>query len=105
MRTVLAAKEVERLIEQHQPLARKLCGQFFQGSLVEFDDLMSEANMSMLKAARLFDPSKGYTFGTYAQHAVYNALSNLVRAHKRRSGKYTFVDLMPYEDDPGPVRR
>ncbi|HQT86367.1 sigma-70 family RNA polymerase sigma factor [Acidiphilium rubrum] len=62
----------ERLVVDHQPLARARARKYFAnmrrsgGCGGSVDDLESEAMLGLMDAIKRFDPSKGFAFGTYA---------------------------------------
>jgi DNA-directed RNA polymerase sigma subunit (sigma70/sigma32) len=49
---------------------------------VEMDDLIQEANMGLLLAARHFDPDRGVRFSTYAAWWIEAQLRRYLRRHK-----------------------
>lgn len=56
-----------------------------------WDDLISEGNMALCKAAQHFDPARGFRFTTYAYRCIYLALlkhvlnyTGLIRGPKRQ---------------------
>ncbi|HQT86831.1 MULTISPECIES: sigma-70 family RNA polymerase sigma factor [Acidiphilium] len=62
----------ERLVIDHQPLARARARKYFAnmrrsgGCGGSVGDLESEAMLGLMDAIKRFDPSKGFAFGTYA---------------------------------------
>lgn len=58
----------------------------FAGPRGNFDELVSEGNMILLKAVRKFDYSRGYRFSTYLTHSVQRHLSRHVQRITRRAG-------------------
>jgi RNA polymerase sigma-32 factor len=62
----------ERLVVDHQPLARARARKYFVkmrragGCGGSVDDLEGEALLGLMKAIKRFDPTKGFAFGTYA---------------------------------------
>jgi len=62
----------ERLVIDHQPLARARARKYFAkmrhsgGCGGSVDDLEGEAMLGLMDAIKRFDPSKGFAFGTYA---------------------------------------
>jgi RNA polymerase sigma factor (sigma-70 family) len=68
-----------RMFEEHLPFARAIAAGFtFQGNL-DPDEVRSEAQRALWRAAQGFDPSRG-GFKPYAGQAVRNALRSLHRA-------------------------
>lgn len=50
----------------------------YRGQGVPFEDLIQEGNAGVIRAARGFDPSKGYRFSTYARYWIDQALQMAV---------------------------
>ena len=75
-----AAKE--KLAQSNLKLVIKIAKDFRNYGL-DFEDLISEGNIGLLKAVDKFDPSKGAKFSTYAsfwiKQCIYRALSNQSR--------------------------
>jgi len=66
---------------------------------VEYNDLVSEGNMALLRAVDRFDCSRGYKFSTYACHAIFKSFSRAAR-RSYRYRKIFSVQLEPaYEKD------
>ena len=57
------------LVEHNQLWAIKIARQY-KNSGLEFDDLVQEANLGLMRAARDYDPDQGGSFLTYARHWV-----------------------------------
>lgn len=53
------------------------------GAAIEMDDIVQEASMTMLKAYRGFDPSKGFAFSSYFTRAALYDLNRLTKMHDR----------------------
>ncbi len=66
-----------QLIEENLPLVYKIAHQY-KG--LEYDDLVQEGSIGLIKAADSYDPSKGCSFGTYAatniHHFILDAIYN-----------------------------
>ena len=62
-------------------LARK-----FSNSDVEFEDLVSEGSLVLVKAVDKFDYSRGFRFSTYATHSIQRHFFRRWRTNQRRSG-------------------
>ena len=73
-----------KFIEHNLRLVVKVAQEYvpFRGTL-DFEDLVSEGNMGLLKASENFDIAKGVKFSTYAvfwiKHFMRRALSNISR--------------------------
>ncbi|MCH8829970.1 MAG: sigma-70 family RNA polymerase sigma factor [Planctomycetes bacterium] len=53
------------------------------------DELVSEGTLPLIRAAELFDPSRGTRFSTYATHAIRNHLVKMTRRESRRCVRET----------------
>jgi RNA polymerase sigma-32 factor len=60
----------DEIILRHQPLLRKLASQF-RWYPVEFDDLMQEGNMALVRVFSSFNPDRGRFSGFAQSHAKY----------------------------------
>lgn len=69
-------RAMQRLVECHLPLARKYASHFAAGRSLE--DLVSEACIGLLEAAKRFDPDRGFRFSTFARHWVLAAVTDYV---------------------------
>jgi RNA polymerase sigma-32 factor len=58
---------LNQIVEAHMRYAIKLAHKYKGYKHVALDDLISEANIGLVLAARKFDPDKGFRFSTYAQ--------------------------------------
>lgn len=56
----------------------------FATSQLDFDELISEANMILLKAIDKFDYARGFRFSTYLTHSVQRHFYRLSRTRQRR---------------------
>jgi RNA polymerase sigma factor (sigma-70 family) len=53
---------------------------------VDFDDLVQEAALAVVRVAQRFDPAKGFTFSTYAYTSVEWTLIREIRRHQSMHG-------------------
>jgi len=53
-----------------------------------FDDLVSDGNVTLIRAVEIFDFTRGYRFSTYATWAVRNTFIRLVPRCRQRSAMY-----------------
>jgi RNA polymerase primary sigma factor len=54
-----------RLVEDNLAFVLRIAGEYRNCGLA-FEDIVNEGNLGLLKAARRYDPSRGYKFTTYA---------------------------------------
>jgi len=71
--------EIESLCTKHQALVYHVLGKVKNYPLRIRDDLISDGQYALLRAARSFDPSKGVAFVTYAHRAIFNSMLSRVR--------------------------
>ena len=69
----------DRIILCHQPLLRKIAAQF-RWYPVEFEDLMQEGNMALIRVFTSFNPDRGRFSGFAQSHAKY-AMQQFVLAN------------------------
>ena len=83
----LTAKEQKELqtrnslIEQYLPYAASIAGRVMQtlSSAVDFDDVMCNARLGLLEAARKFDPTMNVDFKTFAYYRIKGAVYDGLR--------------------------
>ncbi len=77
------ARAGDRIVLAHLPLAGKMARKTQRGWSVPGggvdEDLFSEAVAGMFRAARTFDPGRGFRFSTYAMHWIRSALQDGAR--------------------------
>ncbi|WP_084536999.1 RNA polymerase factor sigma-32 [Azospirillum halopraeferens] len=71
------ARALDRLVGAHLRLAFKVA-KGFQGYGLPLADLVAEANLGLMTAARKFDPDKGFRFATYATWWIRAAVQEYV---------------------------
>jgi RNA polymerase primary sigma factor len=64
-----------RLVSDNSGLVYKFARRF--GRFAEEDDAVQEGFIALMRAAKKFDPSRGYRFSTYAVRSIINALAKL----------------------------
>ncbi len=82
-------------------LAVPVARQFVTPGLT-FEDLLSESHGPLIRAAELFDCSKGYRFSTYATNSIRNRFLRVRQQRQqsiRRSATREFVDVEQIVDD------
>ncbi|WP_256006215.1 sigma-70 family RNA polymerase sigma factor [Pedobacter deserti] len=59
------------------------CAKKYQGVGLSLGDLVSEGNLGLMKAARMFDESKGFKFISYAVWWIRQAMLSAISEHMR----------------------
>lgn len=80
---MVATTKANELVTANMDIAEKLAGKFARKSPGQYEDLLQEAYLALVKAANSphFDPSKG-DFAGYGWRAVENRLRNVVSRHR-----------------------
>ncbi|WP_338841966.1 sigma-70 family RNA polymerase sigma factor [Paenibacillus glucanolyticus] len=68
-------------IEKHNGMVHRLAGRYHRQVLdpaIDYEDLVAEAQIGLLKAYERFDPKKGYAFSTFAFATVAGYLQNFL---------------------------
>ena len=73
------------MIEQMENMARKLSWSFAHTNNDSYEDLYSEAQVALLEAAPMHDPSRG-AWSTFAHRAISNQLCDVVKKWRRGHG-------------------
>ncbi len=68
----------EEFVRQNLGLVHSCCKRF-AGRNIEYDDLFQAGSMGLLKAARDFDPERGFMFSTYAVPVILGEIKRLFR--------------------------
>lgn len=78
---LLSRAEQEALIEQWTSYAYSISRKFYRSARrwLTFDECRAIAVEGLWEAARRFQPSKGYSFGTYSTYWVYQCLQRAKR--------------------------
>lgn len=76
-----ALEQRDQLIEQYLPYASFIAGRVIQtlSSAVDFDDVMCNARLGLLEAAKRFDPSLNVDFKTFAYYRIKGAIYDGLR--------------------------
>lgn len=64
----------DKLILDNMAFVTYIVNKYFRNTKSEFEDLVQIGNIGLIKAARSFDESKGFTFATYAFKSIYNTI-------------------------------
>ena len=75
-------EKVEKLVTNNLGLVRYVAKQF-SSSNVDFDDLVSEGTMGLIKAASSFDETKNVKFSTYSSQCIRNEILMYLRSTKK----------------------
>ena len=71
------------LVTDNIKLVHHICHKYFSrayaSKLFEYEDLAGVGTVGLVKAARRFEPERGYKFSTYAATAILNELRHFVR--------------------------
>lgn len=85
--TPKARRAINKLVEANLRLVVHLwkhdLGRRFPASSSQLPDLLQEGARGLVRAAELFDPSRGYVFGTYAQAWIRKGFSDFMRKQNR----------------------
>src|SRR5664279_945604 len=76
-----SATDEAALLEKHQALVERIARRlvWHTGMQSAYDDLWSAGALALLEAARRYDPAKGATFATFAEHRVRGAMLDELR--------------------------
>lgn len=72
----------DALVREHEGLCRAVASAYYAPGL-DHDDLVQEARLGVVKAARLFDGGRGIPFEAYARLSAEHAVQTAVKAAKR----------------------
>lgn len=79
-------RQTDRLVSENYGFAISLARQY-SGQGLMLDDLVSEATVGLVKAAQLYDPSKGQAFVQYAVWHIRHAIEKALSQEKRQTGR------------------
>ncbi|GIO36231.1 hypothetical protein J41TS12_10920 [Paenibacillus antibioticophila] len=72
-------------IQKHRGMVHKVVNKYFRqvrDPAIDYDDLLSEANLALCKAYERFDPAKGFAFSTFA----FTTISGYLQSFLNRRG-------------------
>lgn len=76
------------LVQRNRMLAYKaanrIAGQAERAGEVEMDDMIQEALIALMRAAKMFDPARGIRFSTFGFTFAMNAVRDAVRRQRNR---------------------
>lgn len=93
----LTGDDFERLVETWRPMVIKFAGAWHVDGL-DFDDLTQELLLTLWRAAKQFDPSRGTSFTTYLYNAFRNTMIKLLTRTTRQMRVPRYL-LVPIDDD------
>ena len=70
----------DRLVASHLPLVHRLCRRF-RDCGEPLEDLVQVGSIGLLKAAKKYDPDRGFSFITYAVPVIVGEIKNYLRDH------------------------
>src|SRR5262245_35042789 len=77
--------EQARHVTSHLPLVRKYAGKIAKGNQALFTELEALGLNQLEALARTYDPTKGVTFGAYAQHRLRGAMLDYVTLNRNKT--------------------
>ena len=77
-----AKKAIDTLVVSNLRLAAKIIGDSYS-AYQNKEDLMSEATLGLYKAAKKFDASLGFRFGSYAKMWILNSINDYIVENKQ----------------------
>ncbi len=88
---------ITELVEANLQFVVRTAKQYV-GSGVPLDDLISEGNFGLYKAAEKFDYTKGKKFITYAVWWIKSYIQDAIKEYKGHSDEVSLEDYMKYSD-------
>ncbi|MEQ9408771.1 MAG: sigma-70 family RNA polymerase sigma factor [Fuerstiella sp.] len=85
-----AAEIRNRIVSANQRLIASIARRF-QPASPEFDELISDANLTLMKAVGRFDYNRGLRFSTYVTHAVRRDFYRRYKRNSRRQRRETAI--------------
>lgn len=92
---IIITNDVDKLVNENHKLAYKVAWSYFPkiANYIEFDDALSICYEGLMKAAKLYDETKGYAFSTYAYPSIKNTLICYVRRLSNKNSKLNTLSL------------
>jgi RNA polymerase sporulation-specific sigma factor len=88
--------DVSELVADYRPLVYAIASRYYG---MEFDDLVQEGMLSLLNAAKCFDPSQGSSFGSFAALCIHRRLAAAVAKQQgKRREEISVSQLSPEEE-------
>lgn len=92
----MTKEEIDQLIVDNMKIAYRITWDYYRRcqKMIEFDELLSVANLGLVKAANTYDMSKNFKFSTYAYKVIYNELAmNFRNVNKHKKYNISFISL------------
>lgn len=90
--------EQQALVEDNLRLAGFMAQKFINNSPLELDDLMSLCYVGLCKAAGTFDPTKGFTFSTWAASCIRFVVLKDSRYYRRHNPDYMYLEDLLHDE-------
>lgn len=77
--------EKQKLVEDNVRLAYYVVGKYYRDkylALGEYEDVVQEAMIGLIRAANTYDSGKGYTFATYACRCMETHLATIAKSYR-----------------------
>lgn len=93
--------DVDALVQDNLSFVHFILKRFYPPEGYEYDDLYQVGCIGLVKAAKKFDPSRGYKFTTFAGNWIENEVLKLIRSHKavKRTGHVFSMDRTTDDED------
>lgn len=69
--------------EDMMKMARHLARKYYSGYILEYDEIVSECLVGIMRAAKLYDEGKGVTFATYAYASARRTVAMYLKKERR----------------------
>lgn len=92
-------KEVDKLIKDNMGLVRHIAKQI-DVSYMQYEDLVSEGTIGLIKAARTYDENREIKFSTYSAKCIRNEMLMYLRKENNYINAKSIDDII-YEDTDG----
>jgi RNA polymerase sigma factor (sigma-70 family) len=93
------AEEIKKvIIEANLRLVVSIAGRHL-GTGAGMSDLVSEGNLSLMRAVEKFDYTRGYRFSTYASWAIVKDFARKIPAEAGRPDRHTAADMSNIQQD------
>ena len=92
-------KEVDKLIKDNMGLVRHIAKQI-DVPYMQYEDLVSEGTIGLIKAARTYDENREIKFSTYSAKCIRNEMLMYLRKENNYINAKSIDDII-YEDTDG----